>query len=66
MTYTPLTLTGPNSGLTYQPDISVYEGDPAVNGTMFLAIVDEPTDVSAFNLSMINPRVVALGLYTAG
>lgn len=66
MTYTPLTLTGPNSGLTYQPDISVYEGDPAVNGTMFLAIVDEPTDVSAFNLSMINPHVVALGLYTAG
>jgi hypothetical protein len=66
LTYTPLTLTGNNSGYTYQPASEVYEGDPASNGTMFLAITDSDLFLTPFNLSMINPHVVALGLYQAG
>ncbi|KAI9661187.1 MAG: hypothetical protein M1821_009514 [Bathelium mastoideum] len=66
LTYTPLTVTGPNSGSTYQPASEVYQGDPAVNGTMFVALTDEYLDLSPFNLSMINPHVRALGIYQAG
>ncbi|KAJ4382381.1 hypothetical protein N0V86_002716 [Didymella sp. IMI 355093] len=66
LTYTPLITTGNNSGYTYQPASEVYEGDPAANGTMFLAITDSDMFLTPFNLSMINPHVVALGLYQAG
>jgi len=66
LTYTPLTTSGSNSGFTYQPAGEVYEGDPAVNGTMFVALTDDNPFLTPFNLSMINPHVVALGLYTAG
>jgi hypothetical protein len=66
LTYTSLTLTGNNSGFTFQPAGDVYAGDPAVNGTMFVAITDSDLYLTAFNLSMINPHVVALGLYVAG
>ncbi|KAF2843149.1 stress response protein Rds1 [Patellaria atrata CBS 101060] len=66
LTYTPLTLTGNDSGWSYQPPNEVYEGDPAVNGTMFVALTDSDPYLTPFNLSMINPHVVALGLYQAG
>lgn len=66
LTYTPLVTTGNNSGYTYQPAGEVYEGDPAVNGTTFIALTDEDVFLTPFNLSMINPHVVALGLYQAG
>jgi len=66
LTYTPLTSTGDTSGFTYQPASEVYEGDPAANGTMFIALTDENPFLTPFNLSFINPHVAALGLYTAG
>lgn len=66
MTYTPLTLTGNNTGYTYQPASVVWDGDPMVNGTMFIALTDSDLFLTPFNLSMINPHVVALGLYQAG
>lgn len=66
LTYTPLVSTGENTGYTYQPAGEVYEGDPAVNGTMFIALTDSDLFLTPFNLSMINPHVVALGLYQSG
>ena len=48
-----------NYGMTIQPDVSTYEGDPAINGTMFIAITDANITYTAFNLSFINPHVVA-------
>jgi hypothetical protein len=66
LTYTPLRTTGNNSGYTYQPASHVYDGDPAVNGTMFVALTDSDLYLTPFNLTMINPHVVALGLYQAG
>jgi hypothetical protein len=66
LTYTPLTVTGALEGYSYQPASEVYEGDPAVNGTMFVALTDADLPFTPFNLSMINPHVVALGLYQAG
>jgi hypothetical protein len=53
--------------MTIQPDVSTYEGDPAINGTMFIAIVDRVYSYTAFNLANINPYVAAgLFLYQAG
>ncbi|KAK4570293.1 hypothetical protein LTR86_002373 [Recurvomyces mirabilis] len=67
LTYTPLTVTGANTGYTFQPNGSVYEGGAAiVNGTTFIALTDIDMYLTPFNLSMINPHVVALGLYQAG
>jgi len=64
--YTPITLTGNNQGWAYQPDREVFEGDPAVNGTVFVALTDTDLPVTPFNQSMLNPHVVALGIYQAG
>lgn len=66
LTYTPLTKTGDNAGYTFQPASEVYESDPAVNGTMFVALTDSDLFLTPFNLSMINPHVAALSLYQAG
>ncbi|KAK5008979.1 hypothetical protein LTR28_003243, partial [Elasticomyces elasticus] len=66
LTYTPLVSTGNNTGYTYQPDSEVYQGDQAVNGTMFIALTDYNLFLTPFNLSMINPHVLALGMYQAG
>jgi len=66
LTYTPLTLTGQNSGYTYQPASEVYQGDPAANDTMCIAITDTDLFLTPFNLSMINPHVRALGFYQTG
>ena len=66
LTYTPLTVTGENTGYTYQPAGEVYESKGAVNGTTFIALTDLDLYLTPFNLSMINPHVVALGMFQAG
>ncbi|PQE23674.1 rds1 protein [Rutstroemia sp. NJR-2017a BVV2] len=66
LTYTPLTITGTNAGFTYQPPNEVYETDPAVNGTVFVALTDSDLFLTPFNLTLINPHVRALGLFQAG
>jgi hypothetical protein len=67
LTYTPLVVTGPNEGYTYQPAAEVYQGGaPVVNGTSFIALTDQDIYLTPFNLSMINPHVVALGVYQSG
>lgn len=65
-TYSPLLNVSGNSAYTIQPNVSTFEGDPAINGTMFLAITDEDLYVTPFNLSQVNPHVYALALYQAG
>jgi len=67
MTYTPITKTGPNEGYTYQPAGEVYAGGAGImNDTMFIALTDANPYLTPFNLSMINPHVVALSVYQAG
>ncbi|KUJ06755.1 uncharacterized protein LY89DRAFT_743396 [Mollisia scopiformis] len=73
VTYSPLmnisvdSTTGMNTGMTIQPDVSTYEGDPAINGTMFIALTDSNLTYTAFNLSNVNPHVAAGPfLYQAG
>lgn len=67
VTYSPLMLTGNNSGSTVQPNLKSFQGDPAVNGTMFIAVTDADPALTPFNMTMINPHVVAgPALYQAG
>ncbi|KAI1642571.1 ferritin-like domain-containing protein [Daldinia loculata] len=66
VTYTPLQNISGNTAYTIQPNTSTYEGDPAVNGTIFLAITDDDLYVTPFNLTQINPHVNALAIYQAG
>ncbi|TGO11654.1 hypothetical protein BPAE_0910g00010 [Botrytis paeoniae] len=70
VTYSPLmnvsSANGVNYAMTIQPDVSTYEGDPAINGTMFLALTDTNQTYTAFNLSNVNPHVAALAMYQAG
>ena len=67
LTYSELTKTGSNEGYTFQPDVSTYAGDPAINGTMFVALTSENIPFTPFNLSQINPFVAAgPALYQAG
>lgn len=66
ITYTPLRVSG-NRGYTIQPDVATYESDHLVNGTVFIAVTDADLFLTPFNLSMINPHVVAgPALYQAG
>ena len=64
--YSPLTLTGNNTGYTYQPKGYVYGSDGIINGTMAIMLTDLDLFVTPFNTSMLNPHIVALGLYVAG
>ncbi|KAI0890828.1 ferritin-like domain-containing protein [Annulohypoxylon nitens] len=66
VTYTTLYFTGDNAAYTFQPNTTTYEGDPTVNGTVFLAITDLDLYVTPFNISLINPHVNALAIYQAG
>lgn len=67
VTYSALTLINSSFGSTVQPDVATYLGDPAVNGTMFIAITDDDPFLTPFNISLINPHVVAgPALYQAG
>jgi len=66
-TYTPLLNISGNIGMTIQPNTSTFIGDPAVNGTVFIALTDSNITVTPFNVSMINPHVRAgPALYQAG
>ncbi|KAI5300472.1 hypothetical protein KEM55_007138, partial [Ascosphaera atra] len=54
-------------GTTTQPNAATYLGDPAINGTIFVAVTDKNLYVTAHNLSLLNPHVVAgPALYQAG
>ncbi|KAL8702081.1 MAG: hypothetical protein Q9201_004583 [Fulgogasparrea decipioides] len=66
LTYSPLTVTGNNSGYTYQPEGFVYGTEGIINGTMAVMLTDLDLFVTPFNTSMLNPHIVALGLYQAG
>ncbi|OOQ89414.1 Protein rds1 [Penicillium brasilianum] len=76
VTYTPLRVinstgngngTGTGRGYTIQPSLETYQGDPAINGTLFIAITDSNPALTPFNLSLINPHVVAgPAIYQAG
>ncbi|KAM4055774.1 ferritin-like domain-containing protein [Hirsutella rhossiliensis] len=66
VTYTPLHNVSQGIAYTIQPNTSTFEGDPAVNGTIFIALTDLDLYVTPFNLTMLNPHVAALGLYQAG
>jgi Ferritin-like domain len=67
VTYSPLTNISGTTGMTIQPDVSTFAGDPAINGTMFVALVDLDLFVTPFNISMVNPHIAAgPALYQAG
>ncbi|KAI0808804.1 hypothetical protein GGR55DRAFT_185467 [Xylaria sp. FL0064] len=66
VTYSPLMNVSGNSAYTIQPNTSTYEGDPAINGTIFLVLTDRELPVTPFNLTQLNPFVNALTLYQAG
>lgn len=65
-TYSPLYNVTNNTAYTFQPNMSTFAGDPAVNGTIFLALTDLDLYVTPYNLSMVNPHVNALAIYQAG
>ncbi|KAI9788126.1 MAG: hypothetical protein M1833_003121, partial [Piccolia ochrophora] len=67
VTYSLLTNISGMTGQTIQPDVSTFEGNPAINGTMFVALTDANVTLTPFNISMINPHVVAgPALYQSG
>ncbi|KAK5626737.1 hypothetical protein RRF57_002452 [Xylaria bambusicola] len=66
VTYSPLQNISGNTAYTIQPNTSTYEGDPAINGTMFLVLTDRELPVTPFNLTMLNPFVNAVTIYQAG
>lgn len=67
VTYSALNLTSNTSGTTVQPNVETFAGDPAANGTLFIAITDSDLFLTPFNLSLINEHVVAgPALYQAG
>lgn len=67
VTYSPLTMITNTSGSTIQPSVETFAGDPAANGTLFIAITDSDPFLTPFNLSLINPHVVAgPALYQSG
>ncbi|CAI7676623.1 unnamed protein product [Penicillium palitans] len=65
-TYSPLTTTGQNQGYTEQPEGFVFGDDGIINGTMAVMLTDLDLFVTPFNTTMVNPHIVALGLYQAG
>ncbi|EMR65397.1 putative protein rds1 protein [Eutypa lata UCREL1] len=66
VTYSPLQNITNNTAYTIQPNVSTIEGDPAINGTIFLVLTDSDIYVTPFNLTQINPHVRALSIYQAG
>ncbi|PKS05928.1 hypothetical protein jhhlp_007761 [Lomentospora prolificans] len=68
VTYTELQDVNMNNRTAYtiQPGAYTWEGDPAVNGTMFLALTDNDLYVTPYNLTQLNPHVAALAIYQAG
>jgi hypothetical protein len=68
VTYTPLLNLSAidRTAYTFQPNVSTWEGDPALNNTMFLVLTDVDLYVTPYNLTMLNPHVAALSTYQAG
>ncbi|KAI0405936.1 hypothetical protein F4802DRAFT_124782 [Xylaria palmicola] len=66
VTYSPLLNISRGSAYTIQPNVSTYEGDPAINGTMFLVLTNRELPVTPFNLTQLNPFINALTIYQAG
>ncbi|KAL4908664.1 hypothetical protein BDW74DRAFT_188569 [Aspergillus multicolor] len=66
LTFSPLTVTGQNRGWTVQPGGFVFGDDGVVNDTMAVMLTDLDLYVTPFNTTMLNPHIVALGLYQAG
>jgi hypothetical protein len=66
VTYSPLQEIQGNKAWTIQPNMSTFEGDPAINGTIFLLVTDTDLYVTPHNITQLNPHVVALTLYQAG
>ncbi|KAL2255546.1 hypothetical protein VTK26DRAFT_3156 [Humicola hyalothermophila] len=66
VTYTPLQDVRGNSAWTVQPGAETFEGDPQVNGTIFLLLTDLDLFVTPFNVSLLNPHVRAVAIYQAG
>ncbi|KMU84091.1 hypothetical protein CIHG_01877 [Coccidioides immitis H538.4] len=70
ITYSPLTRINrsiPMTAETTQPEFDTYAGDPAINGTIFVAVTDLDLFVTPFNLSLLNPHIVAgPAVYQAG
>ncbi|RDW58912.1 ferritin-like domain-containing protein [Aspergillus mulundensis] len=66
LTYSPLTVTGQNRGWTTQPGGMVFGDDGVINDTMAVMLTDLDLFVTPFNTTMLNPHIVALGLYQAG
>lgn len=55
------------SGVTTQPDLATFAGNPAVNGTVFVAVTDGNMFVTPFDLYLLNQGVVAgPAVYQAG
>ncbi|KAI5801230.1 ferritin-like domain-containing protein [Geopyxis carbonaria] len=67
-TYTPLYDLGNNTAKAKQPDGSLFsELNPMINGTIFVALVDEDVYVTPHNVSLVLPHVVAgPAIYQAG
>ncbi|EPX74939.1 uncharacterized protein SOCG_02418 [Schizosaccharomyces octosporus yFS286] len=69
VTYTPLNVTGNNSGSTYQPSVHVYNDSTqqVINGSSFVVLTDIALPVTPFNLTAINEHIVAGPLvYSSG
>ncbi|KAL8278592.1 hypothetical protein RQP46_009084 [Phenoliferia psychrophenolica] len=67
VTYVPLFNVTNYTASVYQPGGVVYPGDPQVNGTMFVSLVDEDLFVTPYNLTLINNHTVAgPALYQSG
>jgi len=67
VTYTPLLNVVNMTGSTIQPNATTLGGAPAINGTVFVALTDLDLFVTPFNITLINPHVVAgPALYQAG
>jgi hypothetical protein len=67
VTYSPLMNVTGTSGTTIQPNGTTLGGAPAINGTVFVTVTDSDLFVTPFNITMLNPHVVAgPALYQAG
>ena len=66
LTYSDLIMTDNNTGYTFQPEGYVYGDDGIINGTMAVMLTDANPYLTPFNISMLNPHIVALGMYQAG
>jgi hypothetical protein len=69
VTYVPLHNINSTSktAAVYQPDGNVFIGDPQVNGTMFVSLVDSNPYLTPYNISLINNHTVAgPALYMSG